>query len=110
MLLRKLQDLSLKISAYHNRLRLEDLRPDMQVMVMKQVSYWGKSHYDFMGVVVAISEEIVMIDDKNRAERGALSQRLSVPPSMLGLIPDTPSSIFFLAPTWQNRLIHIYLG
>jgi hypothetical protein len=108
MLRRKLQDWMSTFSAYHDRLKLADLSAGMEVMVMHRVNFWGKTSYEFTGVIVSATEDVVFIRDPQRSPSG-LGQGIAVPAVELGLIDNHESITFVLRPTLQNRLNHVYL-
>jgi len=108
MLRRKLQDWTSTFSAYHNRLKLSDLSAGMEVMVMHRINFWGKTSYEFTGVIVSATEDTVIIRDPQQLPSG-LNQGIVVPAAKLGLIDDRESITFVLRPTLQNRWSHVYL-
>lgn len=110
MLIRKLHDFVFKFSAYNNRLTLEDVEPGMHVLVMYLASPWGKSLYDFTGVIVSVDENQVVIQDRKRAVTGRHSEEITNPPADLGLINggDTQSTTFLLRANWQNHLSYAH--
>lgn len=107
MLRRKLQDWMSSFSIYHKRLKLTDLTIDQEVMVMQRVNFWGKTSYEFTGVVMNTAEDMVVIRDKRESELG-IGQGIVDPASKLGLIDGNESITFLLEPTLQNRLnVHL---
>jgi hypothetical protein len=107
MLRRKLQDWFSGFSIYHKRLKLTDLTIGQEVMVMQRVNFWGKTDYEFTGIIIAATEDTVIIRNKDGLVSG-IGQGLTAPASMFGLIDDSESFMFLLEPTIHNRL-NVYL-
>lgn len=94
-------------SIYHKRLKLTDLRVNQEVMVMRRVNGWGKTAYEFTGIVVDASKDMVVIRDKHGSDVGP-GHAIVDPASKLGLVDDSESITFLLEPTFQNFLnVHL---